>query len=227
MDYTEDEGYTTKHKVITALAYVALWASYIVIIAGIFASIDITTLFIWHPVCMVTAFVMFIGHGILAYRAPYVMKSLPLRRFTHAFLQHTGLFSALLGLVIIIANKVFIVQHPVWPSSPHSWMGMVVLGCMALQAIIGVVKMCLRKQIAVLKLHGYTGIVFWLGALVTICLGVWQMQGRFGNIVYAVWAVLSLLAITVVVSKFALPWRVEPATTTTHETRPILRRTGD
>ena len=46
---------------------------------------------------MVTAFVLFIiwYHGIsraLRY------ETLPLRRFTHAFLQYSGLFSALLGL---------------------------------------------------------------------------------------------------------------------------------
>lgn len=201
----DEQQRSGRAKLMTAATYSLLWIALLTFLAGWFAAGQqpASVLFTWHPVLMVTAFVAFFGHGILVYRSPYRTGPLVRHRLAHAMLQTAGVFTALLGLTVILVNKIFIVQHSTVPGTLHAYFGVVTLAAMALQAVLGVTKVCLRRSPLVLKLHGPFGILILLSALCTACIGLYYHRNTsvYPILTYVQMGLLCAFGVAVVVQR--------------------------
>jgi hypothetical protein len=217
----DEEGTSLKSRLLAIFAYTTLWGSLILIITGLLVTLGPNSVFVWHPVCMTLAFVGFMGHAILAYRAPYAQRHIYKKRFAHAFFQFGMAFSAVLGVTIILINKLHIVNHSIVPSTYHAYMAVATLGAIALQLLVGIIKFALLPRSNVLlRLHGYFGLLVFVSTFATMSMGMWSVSA-LSTLRYPFIAALGLFAIAVFTVRVVLPLRVDNVVT--HETRSLLR----
>lgn len=198
---------TLRQNILVAACYIFVWGVWGFLIAAMISSgFTLGVLFTWHPLLMITAFVLFMPHAILSYRAPYASGSqLPERRLTHGILQYTAAFTALLGFVIVLLHKI-IHNYPTTPQSNHAIIGTVALSLVAFQLSVGFIKYrLLPMSYQFLRFHGYLGGLVWALALVAISFGVTQV-GLAPPLLYSAYAVTATFFVVLFMARVALPW---------------------
>lgn len=143
--------------------------------------------------------------GALAYKNPFHNVRKSTRRILHGVTQITFFFSALMGLTIILINKIYI-KKELNVHTLHDWFGIVTLCFTLLQAIVGVLKVSLSEPPTFLKLHGYTGPIVLLLGIISSCLGISEFfTGNAGPFAIALYVLLALLFLV-----FFFAWSLLP-----------------
>ena len=146
-----------------------------VLIAGTFLVQQGTgsySLFTLHPLLMLFAFVLLFSEGVAHYHL--AAGTLQRARLSHRAIFVSAAVLAAVAVVIILANKARI-NHEWTPHTAHAVCGVVTLSLVLLQGLVGRYK--LHKLLAsdglnkVMRWHGKTGLIVYLGGLVTIHLG--------------------------------------------------------
>eukprot|EP00608_Synchroma_pusillum_P005883 CAMPEP_0198420148 /NCGR_PEP_ID=MMETSP1452-20131203/705_1 /TAXON_ID=1181717 /ORGANISM="Synchroma pusillum, Strain CCMP3072" /LENGTH=233 /DNA_ID=CAMNT_0044140297 /DNA_START=23 /DNA_END=720 /DNA_ORIENTATION=+ len=153
------------------------------VLGAVFSQERRLDLFSFHPLCMSLGTLLFVAEGVVSYRNRFLLEALAdimdgqrrsKNRAIHQTLQALGTAFILLGLLLILANKVE-VGHTIMPLSIHSMVGTVaVLLCLA-QAAVGFQKMAALQAMPerrVHRYHGEAGLLVFDALMLSVFLGM-------------------------------------------------------
>lgn len=150
-------------------------ASATLIIAGVFVEeCDELgcTLLAYHPFMMSLGFIMFMTSAILTYIGA---TDRVFARKLHVLLQCIAFVCMILGLILIIMNKME--QGKDQFQSTHSWLGLIAIVGVILQSMTGVVKYINLPRLTIHS-HGLVGLASWVVGMFALMLGVNDYAAR-------------------------------------------------
>jgi len=151
------------------------------------------SVFGFHALFMSLFVVLFTQEAILAFSSPllggpyrnrnFCTPSLIKDFYYHLACHILGLVSLVLGIVAIVYYKKLSPQPPVFPFfsvySPHSWLGIAMLGLWGIQILAGIYTHLFAKpeeKLILVKVHQFLGKVIYVTGLATCALGLQDMQ---------------------------------------------------
>jgi len=147
-------------------------------------------LFSWHALFMALFVVVFTQEAILSFSSPLLggpygtcLTSVNKDLYFHIICHFLGLICWVLGIVAIVYYKELSPQPTTFPFfsvfSPHSWLGIALLGLWGIQVFLGIYSRLWAKpdeKLLLVKIHQFLGKVIYVLGLATCAMGLQDMQ---------------------------------------------------